>query len=127
MRPRILVIDDHEHIRKQLCCLLQSDCEIVGEASDGSDAPECVDRLMPDLVLLDISMPVMGGFQAAVQLLKVHPGLAIVFVSQNSGTSYLAEARRIGARGFVRKGAAASSLSRVVQAVFGGEPFVVAA
>jgi two-component system NarL family response regulator len=125
-RLRILIVDDHREIRIRLRSLLEQDYDIVGEAADGCEALDCVNRLAPDLVLLDISMPVMGGFDAAARLLADHPGLRVIFVSQNAGRAYVEEARRIGARGFVLKQAAARDLRRTVQCVLAGESFALA-
>ena len=81
---RILVVDDHEIVRRSVCALLsgQSDFEVVCDAADGLQAVKEAERLQPNVVVLDITMPVMGGLEAALRIREVAPSAEIVFLSQ---------------------------------------------
>lgn len=119
-RLRILIADDYAPIRAFLRGLVEADHDVVGEVSNGQEAIEAAERLQPDLVLLDISMPVLGGFPAARHLREHLPMVRIIFVSQESGSPYREEVLRLGAHGFVRKGAAASDLLPAIQEAMAG-------
>jgi len=83
MKPRVLVVDDHELVRKGISLLLESDWEICGEAENGKEAVRKVQQLKPDLVILDIVMPVMGGTAAAREIRRLVPGIKIVLLSMH--------------------------------------------
>ncbi len=90
--------------------------EIVGEGSDGRDAVEMSAELHPDIVLLDIGLPELNGFEAAREIRKVSPASSIVFVAQTRNDDLVNEALNVGARGYVSKMEAASELVPVIQA-----------
>lgn len=82
MKPRILLVDDHEIVRKGIRGLLElPSLEVCGEASNGQEALEKILTLKPDLVLMDLSMPVMGGAEAMKQIRKVAPGVKIIILT----------------------------------------------
>ena len=83
MKPRVLVVDDHELVRKGLALLLEPDWEICGEAENGKEAIRKAQQLKPDLVILDIVMPVMGGTTAAREIRRVAPATKIVLLSMH--------------------------------------------
>ena len=95
--------------------------KVVGEAEDGRAGVSAAERLRPDLVLLDVSMPVMGGFPAARLLHVQMPELPIIFVTQHSDRSYVEEAFKCGAKGYVMKNAATTELPDAIQTVMAGE------
>ncbi|MGB7438337.1 MAG: response regulator transcription factor, partial [Candidatus Acidiferrum sp.] len=103
---RIVIADDHEAVRKGVRTILTSrpDIEVVAEAPDGSEAIRKTLELKPDLVILDLSMPVMGGFAAAIELRRLVPEIPILFYSMHEGPHLVKEAKHIGVRGLVNKG-----------------------
>lgn len=81
MIPRLLLVDDHELVRVGIARILDDTCEVCGQASDGQEAVRKVLELKPDLVLLDVNMPVMGGAEAAREIRRVAPKTKIIFLS----------------------------------------------
>jgi CheY-like chemotaxis protein/two-component sensor histidine kinase len=122
-RPRFLIADDHETMRYVLRQALEPHCLVVGEAANGREAIEAAEQLRPDMVLLDISMPVMGGFEAARVLRDRLPETPIIFASQHADPAYVEEAFRVGARGYVVKRTASTELPEAVRVVLGGGVF----
>ncbi len=98
--------------------------EVVGEADNGRSGIEQAESLSPELVLLDVSMPVMGGLAAARELRRLRPNLGIIVMSQYSDPEYAAEALQLGAGAYVIKGAAGIELADAVNAVMAGQTFV---
>ena len=96
---------------------------IVGEAANGREAIEAVEQHRPDIVLLDVSMPVMNGFEAARVLRERLPETRIIFASQHAESTYVEEAFRLGASGYLLKKAAAAQLPEAVRTVFAGGVF----
>jgi len=120
---RLLIADDDAAIRAMIRDFVENGCEIVGEAENGLEAVNAAEQLHPDIVLLDISMPVMGGFTAAKQLKERMPSLAIIFVSQYPDPAYIEEAFRLGASGYVLKGSAVRDLVPAIDEVRAGGTF----
>ena len=105
MSHTILIADDSIFIRKALCTLFEreEDFEVCGEAENGKEAIARAKKLHPDLILLDLSMPVMNGLDAARVLKRVMPKVPVILFSENSGTSTEKEARSAGAWALVSK------------------------
>jgi DNA-binding NarL/FixJ family response regulator len=122
---RILVADDHEAVRKGVCTILasRSDFEVCGEAANGEEAVEKAVSLKPDLVILDINMPVLGGFGAAKEIRRLLPEVAILFFSMHDSGQFVEEAKRVGVHGFVAKDRAGKTLVMAVEALLGGRTF----
>jgi CheY-like chemotaxis protein len=118
-RKRILIADDHAMLRRGLRNTLQNepDLEICGEAVDGQDAVEKVKQLQPDLVILDINMPVLNGLVAIRQIVRHHPQTKILIFSVHNSDQTIQEARSAGAHGFISKGKDGADLIRVVREV----------
>ena len=123
---RILVVDDHKIFRTQVCALLESQpgFEVICEAGDGLEAVRHAHELQPDIVVLDITMPVLGGIEAAVRIRRVAPKAQIVFLSQYDSEAVARAALATGALAYVTKSSAATDLIPAVQAVSDGKEFV---
>ena len=102
---RILVVEDHEAFRSFLRATIQEDPElqIISEAPDGFEAIQRAEELQPDLVFLDIGLPVLNGIEVAKRIRKIAPNSAIIFLTQESSCAFLQEAFRLGAKAYVVK------------------------
>src|SRR6266404_4796389 len=115
---RVLVADDHEMVRFGLCAMLQSqNIEVCAQAKDGQEAIEKSRQLSPDLIILDISMPVLGGIEAAQQIRVFLPDVPILFFSTHNASQLIAIAKSVGAQGFVTKDQMAVRLLEAVDAL----------
>lgn len=123
MSIRILLVDDHTLFRSGLKALLsrQADFEIVGEASDGLEGVKLAEQLKPDLVLLDLDMPVMNGTEALAQMLAANRELPVVMLTVSEDAEDLIEAFVLGARGYLVKNIDAEYLVNGVRQVVAGE------
>ncbi len=122
---RIVLADDHVVIRAGIRRILEEVPEftVAGEASDGREAVNLVDRLEPDVVILDVGMPVLNGNEAAAQIHSRHPRTAIVMLSMHSDETYVLRALRSGARAYLLKSAAENELKEAVRAVAAGKSY----
>lgn len=125
MSVRVLLADDHGIVRKGLRFLLerQPDMEIVGEAGDGREAVKMAEESRPDVVIIDIGMPLLNGIEATVQMVKRNPALGVIILSVHSDEDYLLSALNAGAKGYLLKDSAEVDLVRAIQAVHKGTPF----
>lgn len=122
MAARILIADDHEMVRRGIRSLLESRGDIeVSEASDGREAVEKTIDLKPDVVILDISMPLLDGFTAAREIRKVAPGTAILILTFEKTDAHAEVARRIGVSGYLTKGEDGDTLLRAVDTAIGSQ------
>ncbi len=126
-RSRILLADDHGLILAGTRALLDAQYEIVGQLTDGQSLVAAAMLLRPDLIILDISMPVMNGIDAARQIRKEWPDVKLLFVSMHSGPVYLREAMDAGGAGYVIKSAANEELRIAVDRVLKGQVYISAA
>lgn len=115
---KLLIVDDSSEIRAALRNIAEQQHHVVvGEAENGKEALRLLPEAQPDMVLLDVSMPVMGGFETARELRQIAPALPIVFISQDADDDYVIEAFRLGARGYVLKSAIYSELNQAIETV----------
>ena len=122
----MLLADDHAVLRSGLRLLLtsQNEFEVVGEASSGTETLFLAEQLQPDLILLDLSMPVLGGLDALPTLLKLVPYARILILTMHDDPQYLRQALEHGASGYVLKKAADTELISAIHAVLRGEVYV---
>jgi DNA-binding NarL/FixJ family response regulator len=122
---RILIADDHEAVRKGVCAILSSrlDIEVCGEAVNGKEAVEKAKELRPDLIILDVTMPILNGFDVAREIRKSLPGIPLLMLSMHQSAQLVEEAKRIGVKGYVTKTQAAETLLKAVDAVCSDETF----
>jgi DNA-binding NarL/FixJ family response regulator len=123
---RILICDDHALFREGVKAILGAhpNFEIVGQASDGQEAVQLTRRLHPDVVLLDISMPVLKGFDAARRIRKVQPGAKVLILSIYDDEDMVARCLSAGVAGYVLKDAPPSQLVYAIEAVNKGEQYM---
>ena len=123
---RVLVVDDHTIVRDGICALLAlaADIEVVGEAANGVEALEKIKQLTPDVVLMDIAMPVMDGLEATRRIHKEFPKTKVLVLTQYDEKDYIFSIIEVGAQGFITKMAASSELAAGIRAVHHGDSFL---
>lgn len=121
-RIRVLIADDHAIVRDGVRALLTlaEDVEVVGEAADGMEAIEACRRLRPDLVLMDIAMPGLGGLEATLQIRKELPEVKVLVLTQYEDREYVRRFLKLGVSGYVLKKAAGAELVAAVRAAAKG-------
>ncbi len=124
MRPRLLMADDHSILLAGLRKLVEDSCEVVGTVEDGRALIEAAQRLKPDLILLDISMPLLNGLDAARQIKKLLPEVKLLVLTMHSSATYATEAFKAGASGYLLKQSAASELPQAIKAVLKGQTYL---
>src|SRR3954463_12112316 len=123
-RPRVLLADDHRLLREAFAQLLQPGCEVVGTVADGRALLAAAPDLRPDIVVVDIAMPLLNGLDAARQLKGSMPEVRLVFLTVSEDPELAAEAFRAGASGYLLKNSAASELFRAIQEVYQGRSYI---
>jgi len=116
---RILIVDDHEVVRRGLHALLgtQAGWEVVGEATNGPDAVKKVNQVAPDVVIMDITMPVMSGLDATRLIVDTAPRTKVLIFTMHDSEQMMQTALEAGARGYVLKSNAASDLITAIRAL----------
>jgi DNA-binding NarL/FixJ family response regulator len=117
MKPRVVVVDDHTLLAEAFERLLERDCDVVGTYDDPRAFLLDAQRLRPDVVLLDVSMPALNGLDAARELRRLVPSTRIIFLTMNEDPDVAAEAFRIGASGYLLKRSASGELALAVREV----------
>ena len=123
-KARVLLADDHRLLLQAFEKLLQPDFEVVGTVSDGRALLTAARELKPDVIVLDISMPLLNGMVAAERLKKMMPEVKLIFLTVNEDAGFASEAMRIGASGYLLKSSAASELFHAIEVALEGRTYV---
>jgi DNA-binding NarL/FixJ family response regulator len=123
---RVLIADDHALVREGIAALLKhySDIEVVGDAADGMQAIENARKLRPDVLLMDVSMPRLGGLEATVELRKTDPDVKILVLTQYDDREYISRFLKAGVSGYLLKKAVGTELVNAIRAVYRGECYL---
>ncbi|WP_028610208.1 response regulator [Paenibacillus harenae] len=122
MKIKILLVDDHQIVLKGISFFLamQPDFELVGEAHNGKEAVEKAAELQPDLILMDLNMPVMDGIEASSLIAKQHPGIKILVLTSFSDRSHIVPALQAGAAGYMLKDVEPDQLAEAIRSAYKG-------
>lgn len=123
-KPKILLADDHTMFVEALQKVLEAEFDLVGSVEDGRALLDAAARLAPDVILLDLSMPLLNGIDAAQLLRRLVPDTKVVFLSMHGDPTYVTEAFRAGASGYVLKRASAAELIQAIRAALRGQLYV---
>jgi DNA-binding NarL/FixJ family response regulator len=125
MSCRLLLADDHHIVRQALRGLLEAaGHEVIGEASDGHEALKLARTLNPDIAVLDLSMPLLNGVDAAREMRRLSPGIRTILLTMYTDKGYVLQALRAGARGYVLKTQAAEDLISAIREILRGETYL---
>jgi DNA-binding NarL/FixJ family response regulator len=122
---RILIADDHGIVRTGLKLLFERtpDIQVVGEAADGREAVRLAEELEPDVVIMDIGMPLLNGLEAASQIIRANERIGIIILSMYNDESYMLRALNAGAKGYLLKDTADDDVEGAIRSVAIGKPF----
>lgn len=123
-RPRVLLADDHALLLGAFEKLLAGECDVVGQVADGRALVAEAEKLKPDVIVLDIAMPLLNGLEAGRQIKQKLRDVKLIFLTMNEDSDLAAEAFRSGAAGYVLKRSAASELSAAIREVMQGRSYV---
>ena len=121
--PRILLADDQEEMLQTIILVLRDEFNIIGTAENGEDAVELTTKLSPDVLVLDISMPILNGIEAAWRLKELGSGARVVFLTIHTDSDFVDAAHSAGALGYVLKDSLAMDLAPAIRAVLQGNTF----
>jgi two-component system, NarL family, response regulator NreC len=123
---RVLIADDHAILREGISALLrlQSDIETVGEACNGQEAVEMAKKLAPDIVLMDVSMPLMDGLEATRRIKKDNPKVKVLVLTQHDNADYILSTVKAGSDGYLPKRAVGQDLLTAIRAIYHGNTFL---
>lgn len=122
--PRVMLADDHTILVEAFCKLLEPHFQVVGTVADGRALVEMAPELNPDVIVLDLGMPLMNGLEAAERLRKLLPDVKIIFLTMNDDPSLAEEAMQAGASAYLLKNCAASELIKAIQNALKGKPYI---
>jgi DNA-binding NarL/FixJ family response regulator len=126
LKTKVLIVDDHALVREGITAFLKmyDDIEVIAEASDGLEAIEKVKKIHPDIILMDISMPKLGGFEAVTEIKKIAPHAKILVLTQYDDKEYISRFLKAGVSGYLLKKAVGSDLITAIRAVSRGELYL---
>jgi DNA-binding NarL/FixJ family response regulator len=122
--PRVILADDHTILVEAFRKLLEPACEVVATVADGHALVEAALRFKPDVIVLDIAMPLLNGLDAGRQVKELVPGVKLIFLTMNEDPDLAVEAIRMGASGYLLKKSAASELFKAIQTALRGKSYV---
>ncbi len=123
-RKRILLADDHVEMLDEIRSLLSTDYEVVGTVENGQQLVDAAQALQPDLIVSDISMPIMTGFEAVAKIRSLGLAPRVIFLTVQSSSAYVKKARSLGADGYVLKVYTTEQLPLAVSSVLTGTPYI---
>jgi len=123
-RTRVLLADDHTLLLEAFQKLLEPEFEVVGTVADGRALVAAASRLKPDVVVLDIAMPLLNGLDAAQQIMENSPGIKVIFLTMNPDPDFATEALNLGASGYLLKTSASSELTKTIREALCGKKYV---
>jgi len=125
MRFKVLIADDHGVVRKGLRLLLEqySELEVIGEAANGRDAVTMAATLSPQIVVMDVAMPILNGIEAAEQIINANSNIGVIILTMHADESYLLRALNVGIKGYLLKESAEEDLLLAIRSVARGKPF----
>ena len=124
MKPRILLADDHRIVAEGLRSLIEPEFELIGTVEDGRALVVAANELKPDVIIVDISMPLLNGIEAVHQIRKTNKEVRIIFLTMHPDVSYVASAFEEGALGYVLKHSAPAELNKAIRNVLRGKKYV---
>jgi DNA-binding NarL/FixJ family response regulator len=123
-RPRVLIADDHAMLREAFQKFLERDCHVVGSVADGRALLDLAPKVRPDIIVLDISMPLLNGLDAGLQLKQMMPQVKLIFLTVSCDSDFVKQAFRNGASAYLLKNCAVAELYKAVESVMRGKSYV---
>lgn len=123
---RLVIVDDHDLMRETWKMVLQSDSRlnVIAECASGEEAIECAERAKPDIMLMDINMSPVNGFEATRQIAKSHPEIKIIGISINNQPAYARNMLQLGAKGYVTKNSTREEMVKAIMTVVDGGIYI---
>ncbi|OGW42451.1 MAG: DNA-binding response regulator [Nitrospirae bacterium GWD2_57_9] len=125
-KKKVLIADDHALVREGICAFLKlcDDVVVVAEASDGIEAIEKTDKFHPDIIIMDVNMPKLGGLEATIEIKKMHPEVKVLVLTQYEDREYISRFLKAGVSGYLLKKAVGSDLITALKAIGRGELYL---
>jgi two-component system response regulator NreC len=125
-KKKVLIADDHALVREGIAAFLKlcDDVEVIAEASDGLEALEKTGKFRPDIIIMDVNMPKLGGLEASIEIKKAHPHVKILVLTQYDDREYISRFLKAGVSGYLLKKAVGSDLVAALQAIGRGEVYL---